>query len=240
MRLAGNRKSLLWIACLSIGLFASGCASDSEGPSVESNIQPETAGTESGFLALFDGQSLAGWRRHEGLTGDNIGGKWEVMDGAILGDQDPPGVGGFLVTDGKHQDFMLRLETNLDYPVDSGIFLRVGEDGKSHQVTLDNRPEGFIGAIYLPWTQGMVLENPGGMQYFETGEWNEVEIRIEGEPSRIQFRLNGELITDYQHTEETTRGVPAQGYIALQVHPGENWVEGHKARFRNIRIKTLP
>ncbi len=200
---------------------------------------PSTSEAESDFIPLFDGRTLTGWSRHEGLPGENVGGKWEIIDGAIAGDQDPPGLGGFLVTDGQYSDFILRLETNLDYPVDSGVFLRVGEDGKSHQVTLDNRSGGFIGAIYLPWTQNMVLENPEGAQYFRSGEWNEIEIRIEGEPSRIQFWLNGHLVTDHQHTQETTKGVPRKGYLGLQVHPGEDWVEDHKARFRNLRIKPL-
>ena len=172
-----------------------------------------------------------------GLPADNIGGKWKVIDDAITGDQDPPGEGGFLITDEIYSDFILKLETKIDWPVDSGIFLRVGEDGKSHQVTLDHRPEGDIGGIYLPWTQGFVRRSPQGIQYWKTGVWNDVKIQIEGEPARIHFWLNGYLVTDFQHTEKTTRGVPRTGYIALQIHPGKDWVPGNKARFRKIRIK---
>ena len=172
-----------------------------------------------------------------GLPADNIGGKWEVIEDAIVGDQDPPGKGGFLITQETYSNFILKLETQIDWPVDSGIFLRVGEDGKSHQVTLDHRPEGDIGGIYLPWTQGYVRRSAQGIQYWKTGAWNDVKIQIEGEPARIRFWLNGHLVTDFQHTEETTRGVPRAGYIALQIHPGENWIPGNKARFRKIRIK---
>lgn len=197
------------------------------------------AAPEEGFVSLFDGKTLKGWKKHMGLPADNRGGKWEVIDGAIAGDQDPPGGGGFLITEGQYGDFILRLEARIDWPVDSGIFLRVGEDGKSHQVTLDNRPDGDIGAIYLPWTQAMVRRNPEGKNYFKQKEWNDLEIRIEGEPARIQFKLNGQPVTDFQHTAETTRNVPREGHIALQIHPGGDWVEGNKAHFRNIRIKTL-
>ena len=237
-----NRKGLNWTTggWFGIGVVSLALCFCAAPPEPKTETEPEPAESESGFVSLFDGESLDGWKRHEGLPGDNVGGKWEVIEGAIAGDQDPPGLGGFLITTGTYGDFVLRLETKLDYPVDSGIFLRVGEDGKSHQVTLDNRPDGDIGAIYLPWTQSMVLANPEGAKHFRSGEWNDVEIRIEGEPSRIQFRLNGELVTDFQHTEETTKGVPREGYIALQVHPGDDWVEGNKARFRNIRIRTLP
>ena len=52
--------------------------------------------------------------------------------------------------------------------------------------------------------------------------------------------MNGRLVSDFQHTEETTKGVPTEGTIALQIHPGGEWVEGNKARFRNLRVKTLP
>ena len=194
---------------------------------------------EEGFIRIFDGKTLRGWKRHDGLPKGNLGGRWQVIDGAIAGDQDPPGQGGFLITIRKYRDFVLRLETNLDYPVDSGVFLRVGETGKSHQVTLDNREKGSIGSIYLPWTQGMVMHNQDGIRHFESGEWQDVEIDIRGEPARILFRLNGALVTDFQHSFETTKGNPTEGHIALQVHSGGEWKEGNKARFRNIRIKEL-
>ena len=194
---------------------------------------------EDEFTALFDGRTLDGWTRHTGLPEDQVGGKWEVVDGAIVGDQDPPGHGGFLVTTREFGDFELRLETMLDYPVDSGIFLRVGDDGKSHQVTLDYRENGDIGGIYLPWTQAGVYANPDGIDHFNAGEWNDVRVRIEGEPARIRFWLNDELVTDFQHTAETTQGVPRTGTIGLQVHPGESYEAGKKVRFRKIRVRPL-
>jgi hypothetical protein len=229
---------VLFLSTLALAVACSAPAPVEEAPAAPPAAESQ-AGSEEGFVALFDGETLDGWHRHEGLPEDNIGGKWEVVDGAIVGDQDPPGAGGFLTTAGTYKDYILRLEANIDYPVDSGVFLRVGPTGKSHQVTLDNRPEGTIGSIYLPWTQAMVFENPAGAALFKSGEWNDLEIRIEGEPARIQLFVNGEQVTDFQHTEETTMGVPTEGTIALQIHPGGDWVEGNKARFRNIRIKTL-
>ena len=228
------------LLALAVSLALAACAPQAQDEPAPPPATPAPAAPEEGFVAIFDGETLEGWHRHEGLPEDNIGGKWEVIDGAIAGDQDPPGAGGFLTTTGVYRDYVLRLEANVDYPVDSGVFLRVGEDGKSHQVTLDNRPEGTIGSIYLPWTQAMVFENPAGAEHFESGEWNDLEVRIEGEPARIQLSVNGRLVTDFQHTGETTAGVPPEGTIALQIHPGGDWVEGNKARFRNIRIKTLP
>lgn len=220
--------------------FAAACAPEEEGYSQISPNATATATDEEGFTPLFDGETLEGWQQSTAeMPESQLGGKWVAEDGAIVGDQDPPGHGGFLITTDTYRDYVLKMETQLDYPVDSGIFLRMGEDGKSHQVTLDYRPDGNIGDIYLPWTQGMVEENPEGEQHFNEGEWNDVEVRIEGEPAHIQFWVNGEKVTDYQHTAETTEGVPEEGYIALQVHPGESYQAGNKVRFRNIRIKPL-
>ena len=67
---------------------------------------------------------------------------------------------------------------------------------------------------------------------------------MEGEPSRIRFWLNGRLLTDFQHTEASTKGVPRRGGIALQVHPDAGnpdlSKDGNRVRFRNIRVKELP
>jgi lysophospholipase L1-like esterase len=195
------------------------------------------------FTPLFDGQSLSGWERLDTIPAEHVGGKWKVEEGVLIGDQDPPGRGGFLATKEKYRDFVLRLEVQQDFPTDTGVFVRVGEDGKSHQLTLDFRPQGEMGAIFLPWTQSRVLRNPEGIKFYKPGEWNDVMVRAEGEPARLRMWLNGTLITDFQHTAESTRGVPIQGRIALQVHPDvpnlTTWKPGNTVRYRNIRVHRL-
>ncbi len=190
-------------------------------------------------LVLFNGQNLDGWHKPMGVPEAYRGSKWEVVDGVLVGDQDPPGKGGFLVTDNIYRDYVIELEVKLDEPADSGVFLRMGEDGKNHQVTLDNDTNKKFGYIYLSWGRGTVHESPEGLQHFRQGEWNRVKIRVEGEPARIQVWLNGVQITDFQHTEETTEGVPKQGRIGLQIHAGADWSEGSRVRFRNIRLTEL-
>jgi len=233
--------SISW-RCHLLALLAMGIISASV-QAAESSAAAKPAASEEGFVSLFDGKTLEGWWPHTGVPTFHVGGKWEVVDGIMVGQQDPPDKGGFLATKGKYGDYEIRLEVNMDYPSDSGVFLRMGEDGKSHQVTLDNRPDGQFGKIYLPWTQAMVHESPDGIKSFKQKEWNDVVIRIEGEPARIQFWLNGTLVTDFQHTAETTKGVPASGYIGLQVHPTvenmKHFDEGNKVRYRNIRILPI-
>ncbi len=150
---------------------------------------PAAGGPPAEGVSLFNGKDLDGWHKPMGVHEDYRGGKWEVVDGVLLGDQDPPGKGGFLVTDGIYRDYVIEFDVMLDDPADSGVFLRMGEDGKNHQVTLDNDKSKKFGWIYLSWGKGTVHESPKGLEHFRQGEWNSVKIRIEGEPSRIQVWL---------------------------------------------------
>lgn len=229
---------------LSLFLWLAGCTMTVEAPAEEETPSATSAETDPpdsgpGFVSLFNGSDLEGWHRHMGVPEDYRGGKWEVVNGVIEGDQDPPGKGGFLVTEKAFRDFIIKMQVQVDYPNDSGVFLRMGEDGKSHQVTLDNEEEPKFGAIYLPWTQAMVHECPEGIKHYRQGEWNDLVIEISGEPSRIRVWLNGDMITDFQHTVETTTGVSTSGQLGLQIHAGQDWKEGNKVRFRNIAIKEL-
>lgn len=192
-----------------------------------------------GFEPLFDGRSLTGWKRHEGLPGHGVAGRWYVEDGAIVGVQDPPGRGGFLTTYRTFRDFEVELETRIDWPFDSGVFLRVGPTGRSHQVTLDYREGGDIGSIYIPWGPGFVHRSPAGMKLFTKDEWNKLRISCRGEPARIKVWVNDTPVTDFQHTEKTTAGVPREGTLCLQIHPGGEGYDQSKARFRKIAIREF-
>ncbi len=201
--------------------------------------------TEQGFIPLFDGKSLGAWAPHEGMPPLHRHGKWWAENGELRGTQDPPGKGGLLWIEGPYRDFILKLEVFLTYPMDTGIFVRVGPDGRSHQVCLDYRPGSDVGAIFIPFVgHSYVQRNREGARHVRPDAWNEVTVRMEGEPARIRVWMNQRLLTDFQHTEATTRGVPTEGGIALQVHPDvaglTTWHPGGVVRFRHLRLKPLP
>ena len=56
---------------------------------------------EEGFVSIFDGKTLNGWHKNPEAIGHGTGGQWTVEDGAITGQQDPPGSGngGILLTE---------------------------------------------------------------------------------------------------------------------------------------------
>jgi hypothetical protein len=88
-----------------------------------------------GPVQLFDGQSLRGWVTRGGRYDGNA--RWSVEDGCIVGRQGPGGEGGLLYTEKRYTSFEFSLEVKLDYPFDSGVFLRMAPEGKGAQVTLD-------------------------------------------------------------------------------------------------------
>lgn len=198
---------------------------------------------EEGFVSLFNGKDLAGWSHQTKTPAPHVGCKFFVKDGLLVGDQGPDHCGGFLMTDGEYQDFILRFQLQMDEPTDTGVFIRMNEAGRSQQITLDNRPKGQFGSIYVPWAQGRVHACPEGIKAFRQGEWNDVEVRVENQPPRIRFWLNGKLVTDFQHTEKTCENAPTTGRIAFQVHPNVPnlviWKDGNTVRFRDIRVKRL-
>ena len=202
------------------------------------DILAEEEDSLSGFVSLFDGQSLSGWRKLTEFGGDDGG--WEVQDGTIVGFQFPEGKGGLLVTEKTYGDFELYAEIKADYPIDSGIFLRVQPSVLSYQVTIDYRPEGEVGGLYCPFGGGFLVHNKEGKTIWQGEEFNVVRVRIKDQPPHIEAWINETKVLDYEDTklDEKFR-VPETGFLGIQVHPGPSWGEGKKVYFRKILIKEL-
>ena len=115
---------------------------------------PEKSSGEEGYVPIFDGKTLTGWHTNRQKIFHGTGGKWQVEDGAITGEQDPPGNGGMLMTDQDYGDFDLMLELNPLWGIDSGVFLRTNEQGVCFQVYCDYHDHGNVGWISTETTSG--------------------------------------------------------------------------------------
>lgn len=122
-----------------LSVLSSGCMSG----------ENKTSKSEEGFVPLFNGKDIAGWHCNLQKIGHGTGGRWQVEDGAITGEQDPPGSGngGILMTDQEYGDFELILELNPDWGLDSGVFLRTNAKGECFQIYVDYRDRGNVGWI---------------------------------------------------------------------------------------------
>jgi thiamine biosynthesis lipoprotein len=184
---------------------------------------------------LFDGATLAGWTPRGGrYDGDAV---WTVEDGAIVGRTGPNGEGGLLYTEKEYAGFELELETWIDHPFDSGVFLRMLPPAtglKGPQVTLDYRDGGEIAGIYA---DGWWQHNVEAKAAFRAGDWNHLAIRCTGSEPRVDVWLNGSLVTSWT-LPAGTEGFAERGRIGVQVHDaGER--SDNAARFRQLRIREL-
>lgn len=138
-------------------------------------MTPDETLDDNGFIPLFDGVSLSGWRAAPRIYGSVYPGgpsvlemfeqdgrelpvepekhpaHWFVEDGVLVGEQDSPGsgYGGYLVTEQAYGDFELVLEMRPDWPADSGVMIRRQKDSwEGFQILVDHRPSGGIGGFF--------------------------------------------------------------------------------------------
>ena len=199
-----------------------------------------------GFTQIFNGKDLTGWHisrtNHHGTTPD-----YRVVNGNIVGTQNPPGKGGILLTDKKYKNFEVYMEIKPDWGCDSGLFLRSNEKGDAYQVTLDYLPGGSMGGIYgegLKGVQGGGRVKPW-QEVWKRENWNTVRARIEGDAPHIMVWINDQLVTDYTDTANHATDGATDGMIAIQMHFSDNekvrrWADGGFWRWRVIAVKELP
>ena len=226
-----NPKIRTELACfaLLLSLFISFCSE---------RTPPQEGISLEGFISIFDGETLSGWRK---LTeSSENSGVWDVIDGKIVASQTTEGEGGLLVSLKTYGDFEVYAEIKADYPIDTGLFLRVQPHVLSYQVTIDYRPDGEIGAIYCPGSGDFLVHNPAGKDLWKSDEFNSVRVRIQGQPPRIRAWFNGSEIVDFTDTlVESGYRVPREGFFGIQVHGGSSWGKGNKVYFRRLLIKDL-
>lgn len=180
-------------------------------------------------LALFNGADLSGW--HEMGPED-----WHA-ENQILWTE---GKGGWLRSDKRYADFVLRLDYRVAHGAAGGILLRSAEQGdpvfSGLEIALKDdagQPTDLhsSGAIY-----GAVIPLYGVGK--ETGEWNQVEISCIGR--HLTVYLNGNRIHKIDFDDPAfvfaekrpLSRVPDQGYIGLESH-------SNRIDFRNLRIQVI-
>ena len=203
-----------------------------------------------GFVALFNGKDLAGWR---GLFGNPLSRAkmtpeqfaaaakrswagvvkhWRVEAGQIVND----GGGPHLCTKKDYGDFELLIDYKTVAGADSGIYLR----GTPQVQIWDTRKAGgkwILGANYGSaglWNNGKHARMPLVHADKPFGQWNRLRIRMAGE--RVTAWLNGQMtIKDTVMDNYWERGKPIYpaGQIELQTHGGE-------IRWRNVFIREIP
>lgn len=188
--------------------------------------------TELGYRPLFDGKSLAGW---EG-AGQDAAACWKVEDGLLMctGKKGP-----WLRSTEQFGDFDLRLDYKLRPGGNSGVYVRVPEDGNHHgdnsgveiQI-LDDKAEKYKNLKAYQYTGGVYdIAPPKEHVGREAGEWNSLQIELRG--THYVIVHNGVTIVDADVDEfPDLKARRLEGFLGLQNHSEEVW-------YRNVRLAPL-
>ncbi len=187
---------------------------------------PLPAPDAEGWITLFNGKDLAGWKGDPAI--------WRVKDGYISGQVDKVGFNTFLVCDHPFSDFILEAKFILPKGGNSGIQYRsVVLDPKKwvvggYQADIG---AGWFGALYEERGRGLLIKaDPEVAKSVKADDWNQYVIHAEG--SKLRHTLNGKPSGEIDDKHEKAR---ADGVIALQYHaPG-----AFEIRYKDIRIKPL-
>lgn len=207
-----------------------------------------------GFLSLYNGIDLTGWKTHAGLSGHWQPSDWRlVYDGKATGDDknlwseksykdfqlivdwrwngnyEETQLRPVVLADGTHEKNDDGTDKQIEVPIaDSGIYLR---GSSKSQINIWQWPIGS-GEIY---GYRMDASMPAAVRAAATpkvkadapiGQWNRYLITVQGE--QVTVDLNGKIVID----KCPLPGIPAEGPIALQHH-------GDRIEFANIFLREL-
>jgi hypothetical protein len=188
-----------------------------------------------GWIALFNGKDLTGWKTHA----DQPGG-WSVEGGELVGRSS---TAHHLFSErGDFEDFELHAEVKLNKEGNSGVYFRsnfsVARGGKfpdAYEVQLLNwypQPTPLTGSLN-PWAKKKDASAINLKPPPNPDEWFKLDVTARG--GRLIVKVNDIVSVDVLDNDKTYRA----GHICLQAM-NDNTVKGTTVvRFRDVRIRPL-
>jgi hypothetical protein len=185
------------------------------------------ADKEEGFVSLFDGKSLKGWKINEKPE------SWKIADGAITANGSRSHLF-YVGQDKPFVNFEFRAQVMTRKNSNAGIFFHTkfqseGWPKQGYEAQVNNtynRDPQKTGGLY---NTVKVLKAPA-----QDDKWFDYTIRVEGK--HVVVKIDGKTVVDY--TEPKDKPGPlhlSQGTFALQAHD-----PGSTVSFQKIRVKRLP
>lgn len=187
---------------------------------------------EAGWVTLFDGKSLDGWKASENTE------SWKLVDGILVCNGERSHL--FYVGDlAPFKNFELKVEVMADADSNSGIYFHTeyqqeGWPKKGFETQVNNtynKDPKKTGSLYgvVNITEQLVKDN----------EWWEQHVIVNGK--RVIVKVNGKTVVDYTEPENAKPSDPnferllSQGTFALQAHDPHS-----KVYYRSVKVKKLP
>lgn len=201
------------------------------------NTDPEPDLKSTGFISLFDGKTLDGWKPKQGTM------VFKVRDGAIVGTCSK-GPSTFLCTEKEYTDFIFTCEMKWEVDGNSGVQVRsrIRKTPKMDVVygpqvemeDLAKKGRGWSGGIYGQACGGWFypLKSPAHKplkNIIDREGWNRVTVKVKG--NIFKTWINGKPAANWIDTENEY----PKGFIGLQIHGGKQGT----ILWRNLHIKEL-
>ncbi len=200
---------------------------------------PAAVATDEGWLSLFDGRTLAGWKAAESPA------SFRVVDGAIACDG-PKGHLFYVGPDGKaaFENFEATVEVKARKGANSGFYFHTAFQerdwpAEGFEVQVDNSQERHGDYLELKLTGSLYGIRNVYKALAKDDEWFTLHVTVR--KPRVQVRVNDTLVVDWiEPPGPLPEGAPktnrlGRGTFALQCHDPES-----KAFYRNLRVKPLP
>lgn len=235
----------LWLAVIIAGLFFTGCKQE------ENKLTDQEAA--DGWVLLFNGKSLEGWRDFKGDT--VITAPWKAEKGTMTSLGSGSDSTGYIVTKKQYENFILDFDWKISKGGNSGLLYHVVErpelkvpyvTGPEYQL-LDDM--GFPGPIE-EWQQAasdyaMYVCDPAKKILNKAGAWNTSKIVFDN--GHVEHWLNGQKVIEFEAWTDDwfarkgsgkwdnapEYGLARSGVIAVQDHGSRIW-------FKNMKIRELP
>jgi Domain of Unknown Function (DUF1080) len=207
--------------------------------------QPGTAarqqGGDKGFVQLFNGKDLTGWKWHPDSPG-----KWEVKDGCIVGSGEKAS---HLFTDrDDFQNFDYKIEAKISDKGNSGQYFRAKfakgyPPGYEAQLNSTHTDTIRTGSLYPSFDKKLTKDDKAKIivtdQLHKPDEWFTQEVIAEG--NHIRIFVNGKQTVDFIDKNNTY----TKGHLAIQGHDAFKDKATGKVvptiiTVRKVEVKELP
>jgi hypothetical protein len=198
-----------------------------------------------GFVALFNGRDLGGWKgllaspldnpakraqatpaelaKAQQAADESMRAHWKVVDGVLVFD----GKGQSLATAKDYGDFELYVDWKIEPKGDSGIYLRGSPQVQIWDSALQNVGSGGL------FNNQKHASKPSTTADKPVKEWNTFKIKMVGD--KVTVHLNNVLVVDnvvMENLWERDKPIYPTGQIELQNH-------GNTLYFKNIYLRDL-
>jgi hypothetical protein len=185
-------------------------------------LQADDTPDADGWITLFNGKDLTGWKASEGV-------EWKVVDGEIV---TPPKMS-HLFTDREFKNFEYKIDCLTKPGTNSGLYFHTKFEGGFPKTGFE---------VQVNQTQGDPVKS--GSLYnllklysspVKDDEWYTYTIIVKGKS--VTVKINDKTLFQYVEPEGVT-GITnkiGKGNFAIQAHDPKS-----EAHYKNIKVKPLP